>query len=315
MKKENIKIIYHRVDMDGHASAAIIAHHFKWQVTFVPYTYGDEINEQWFKQFTSKDMVYVVDVIPHSIENMIKLTSMVARLNWIDHHKTSYNRYLELKDKFDHKKLDVMVEPNSGIAACQLTWKFMQGLTATPYGIELLGWYDVWDKEYEAVDFFQYGTRKVYDINLSVDHPENVKYWDNVFSKGQEQFVHLILNMGVDELERIKNVNIEKMKTSREGIIELADGSELNCIISDNVSGSMAFESVYKSGKHNVMVALKAQLLKGIVIVSLYGIEEDIPEIDLSEIAKSFGGGGHRYACGFEVPMQQLFNIIKLREI
>jgi oligoribonuclease NrnB/cAMP/cGMP phosphodiesterase (DHH superfamily) len=59
--------------------------------------------------------------------------------------------------------------------------------------------------------------------------------------------------------------------------------------------GSMSFDSIYNPEKHDVMVRF-VMVPSGMWKISLYTTKDDI---DCSEIAKSFGGGGHAKAAGF----------------
>lgn len=59
---------------------------------------------------------------------------------------------------------------------------------------------------------------------------------------------------------------------------------------------SQSFEGVWDPEKHDVMVAF-AKMATGKWKVSLYSTK---PEVDCGAIAKTFGGGGHRGASGFE---------------
>jgi oligoribonuclease NrnB/cAMP/cGMP phosphodiesterase (DHH superfamily) len=61
-------------------------------------------------------------------------------------------------------------------------------------------------------------------------------------------------------------------------------------------TNSKVFDSVYDPAKHELMVSFVRRSDK-LWNVSLYSTK---PEIDCGEIAKSFGGGGHKGAAGFQ---------------
>lgn len=42
-----------------------------------------------------------------------------------------------------------------------------------------------------------------------------------------------------------------------------------------------------------------------------FGLRSLIPENDVSEIAKSFNGGGHKCASGFKLTLEEFYNLIK----
>ena len=166
---------YHKADLDGVCSAAIVKH-FVPECELYGIDYGDEF--PWDKVDTTKSegltaraaqrTVYMVDFsLP--CKGMVYLAE-VSNLIWLDHHKTALeaNAGLRARGMRDTTR-----------AACELAWVWMslfpdpEKMTDSytfeefdvdlPEAVRLLGRYDVWDKdnpEWESrVLPFQYGMR------------------------------------------------------------------------------------------------------------------------------------------------------------
>ena len=63
-------------------------------------------------------------------------------------------------------------------------------------------------------------------------------------------------------------------------------------------TNSKLFDSVYDPAKHHLMITfVRLKLPSHKWTVSLYSTRDDV---DCGEIAKAFGGGGHKGAAGFQ---------------
>ena len=85
--KKNIVAFYHRGDLDGVSSAAIICKKFKNDnITLIGVEYGETIDEASY--IKDVDVVYVVDYTFEPFDRMVELNKNY-NLIWVDHHKTS----------------------------------------------------------------------------------------------------------------------------------------------------------------------------------------------------------------------------------
>jgi oligoribonuclease NrnB/cAMP/cGMP phosphodiesterase (DHH superfamily) len=174
--------VYHRIDLDGWMSAAIVKHWFTETVirrgeadtpvdsiNFIGYHYGDPIPD-----LSEYDKVIMVDV---SFPNEVML-ELADRLSfdfiWIDHHQPKINEVS--KYLLDNYTLNIdgltTIEGRPKFAACELTWKYLfnetwNGIEETPMPeiVRLLGRYDCFGhkgtSEEQKVLEFQYGARAV----------------------------------------------------------------------------------------------------------------------------------------------------------
>jgi hypothetical protein len=112
-----------------------------------------------------------------------------------------------------------------------------------------------------------------------------------------------------EQLKMIRSSQIEATRiVLRTGIgapgpIEHFDGLAMNAnrVFSSELAHTLAKES-------NGGFGLTYYIRKGNVAVCSLRSEKDGPNV--SVIAASYGGGGHRNAAGFEIPMDRLFHLL-----
>lgn len=277
-----MKCFYHSADLDGHCSGAIVKY-FRPNCELIGINYGDDF--PWDK-IEENEIVFMVDYSLQPFDDMIRLND-VCNLVWIDHHKSA----LEDAEKFDFKPY--YGNCRDGIGACYLTWEYFRNQTDTkpllsfpemPTFIKLLAEYDVWDHSDTRTLSFQYGMR--FQKNT---WPDNQVFWKSLFDV---EDVQRIIELGGVILEYEVSQN-EKFIGSF-GFETVFQG--LKCICANKgFTNSKLFESVWDREKYDAMLTFSWR--KGKWTVSLYSDKENI---DVSEIAKANGGGGHKGAAGFQ---------------
>lgn len=277
-----MKCFYHNADLDGHCSGAIVKYKYP-ECEMVGINYGDEF--PW-NDIKKDETVFMVDFCLQPFEDMEKLNS-ICNLIWIDHHKSAIKE--AKKRNFIAKGGQVL---EVGKAACELCWEYLFSNRKIPLGVKLLGRYDVWDLKYcQDVLPFQYGMRT---CNTGLD-----KYiqklpvvWDKVF-KNDTDFLGRCIKNGRTILRYIE-------KENKKYVEQYCFETEINYIpalaVNKGLGNSQLFNSVWNTRKHPIAIAFVWR--KGNWTVSLYTTEET--GIDVSEIAKSYGGGGHKCAAGFQ---------------
>lgn len=348
---------YHKSDLDGVCSAAIVKH-FVPDCELYGIDYGDEFpwgkaregetdwvivgGEEQHPPVKEKRTVYVVDFsLP--TEDMKRLAA-VSNLIWIDHHKTAVDAYNASGGLGSPHEAVLVV----GLAACELCWHHLNGSTipwvpsTLPEAVRLLGAYDPWrkdDPEWESKILpFQYGMRgwlwaydpeaKQWEHVLSGlrDDPDLVCMWsfERTLNDGgailrfQSQQNRKIAEVGAFETQWTmpdpdKQPIVGKNADGREYIfypgpqfkVTPNGGCErvpdnvmpsYRCIcLNTPLNSSQSFDGVYDPEKHDIMVAF-TMVSSGRWRVSLYS---DKSTINCGDIAKVFGGGGHKGAAGF----------------
>ena len=279
-----MKCFYHR-DLDGKCAAAIIFHSQGDDKApeMIDINYGDIID---LSSVLPNEKIYILDFSfkPEVMEELLKITKDII---WIDHHKTA------MEYKYS-KELDGIRDNN--FSGCELTWKYIYPDVPMPTIVKMLGRYDIWDfsKFGNNLNFLQSG------IRLREHGPENIN-WNLWFGEGvldrdgilltsfQVPLLYNLLTQGEIALKyrEIQYASIIKA-ISFFGEFE---GYKAICCNTGGVS-SQLFDSV--KDDYDLMIAFVFNGSQW--AVSLYTKRNDI---DCSEIAKKYGGGGHKQAAGF----------------
>ncbi len=273
---------YHSADLDGHCSGAIVKRAHP-EVELIGINYGDEF--PWDKitgKTSPRQKVYMVDFClqsrpPAPFKNMVALSGM-CDLVWIDHHKSA------IEEASGAGAEGMAGVREIGKAACELAWEFFFG-RSVPGAVYLLGRYDVWDLDADPeVMPFQWGVR----INEDTRPENSMVMWEHLFAG----FIEDTVEKGQACLAYQKAQNT-KYASSCAFESEL-DGHPV-IVINKGMTNSQLFDSIWDAEKYHMMVTFVWR--KGQWTVSMYSTREDI---DVSEIAKARGGGGHKGAAGFQ---------------
>lgn len=279
---------FHRNDLDGVCSGAIVKK-FHPNVELIGIDYGEPF--PWDR--VEGQEVFMVDFSLQPFSDMIKLANM-CNLTWIDHHDSA------IKD-MDASGFMFNGTQKRGMGACDLTWRVLCD-DPVPECVRLLAEYDVWKHDDPQVLPFQYGLRLA-------DTKVDSEVWEDVFLS-DEAFIHNVCNTGQIVLDTQAHDNMIKAKTlSFEArLVGVLGGLRLLCA-NYGPSNSKFFDSVWDSTKYDAMCLFywKPKIKRW--TVSLYS---DKPSVDLGQIAKSFGGGGHKLAAGFNCEFDDLpFDIFR----
>jgi uncharacterized protein len=285
-----MKCFYHSADLDGHCSGAIVKH-FNPECELIGFNYGQEFPWDSIQQ---SETVFIVDVsLP--IEQMVKL-AQITTLVWIDHHIGIIREFYALPEEqrgwFDGRR-----DPSK--AACELCWEFFREGDPVPLVVATLGVYDSWrftDFDEEFVKQFQYGMRMEDDTR-----PENaMSFWESMFAAGRlcEQFESVMSSgAAIYKYQLSQNENNCRSCAFETELLSFPLRLAMDCIaINSNLMNSDVFKSVWDPEKYDAMLCFYWSN-KGFWRVSIYSTN---PEVDCSVWAKSFGGGGHKGAAGFQ---------------
>lgn len=277
-----MKCFYHKSDLDGICSGAIIKYKYP-ECEMIGVDYGDDINP--LDHIDLGKECYVVD-FAFSSEIMEKLFYK-THLIWIDHHKSSFDIVNKINNSHGIVGTTIHGKREIGKAGCELTWEYLFPEREMPEAIQLLGRYDVWDNSAEwcwenRTLPFQYGMKS---LNRSVDS----KFWHLLFSDNRQ--INKIVDKGILILVYQKEQNkkiLENNYFERE-----FQGLKAICL-NNQVYNSQVFDSLWDEDKYDIMIcfAYTGKHWK----VSLYSTKDSV---DCSELAKEFGGGGHKGAAGF----------------
>ena len=267
--------IYHVADHDGKGSAAVVRSVYP-DIEFLGLNHDMEIP---YEEIRRHDKVIICDIaLP--IKFMLELNENTD-LTWIDHHISVINEYDELIASGQYKPIKGL--RRVGTAAIVLSWEYFYPNRPLPEGVRLIGLNDLFDLRDKKVRPFEYAFQ-----SLGVNRPQD-EIWNRLFNN--EIDIDAMVDKGESILSWIKVRNYRLVRS-------LAFESEidgLRCICANMPQGySEFFDSLPDIKKYDVMINFFMNKRNGWNL-SFY---TDKDYVDVSKIAASMGGGGHRRAAG-----------------
>ena len=292
MLKQGMVHIIHHNDMDGCCSAAITVFAF----LLMELQLRPELEQQQHQSVTLPIKLYEVDysrpanisamrpgdkviIVDFSYppEEMAKIEQAIhyipgtTDIIWIDHHATA--------KRYNHQYAGLRNFDNKGPAACELTWLYFFPEQAMPPAVKLIGDYDSWRLADPKSFVFHEGAKMI------LDTPKN-DIWPLLFI-GDNAKLSFIENAG--EVAIIyRDIYTKKLRTSYG--YETTLGGHHAYALNVFGFGSPAFGEVFDQYPMVISYIHDGQKFT----VSLYS-----RDIDVSVIARRFGGGGHKGAAGF----------------
>lgn len=272
----NTTVIYHREDFDG-LFCREIARRALPTAKLIGWDYAEQT-----PVVSLDEDLYILDLsVPGLMEH--------PRLTWIDHHKSAI-------DKYPAAILGYRID---GVAACRLAWQwffrpcadtlptreqFIDRAVVEPLAVRLAGEYDVWDKRDPSVATFQCGLRSepldaLWPVLLGADRARA----DHVITR--------LMRHGamIQRYQKEQDASVVKRAFTQQ-----FHGLTFLCLNTARCN-SATFESM-AGPEHEALMAFCFD--GSAYCVSLYHAPRHT-EQDLSRIAATYGGGGHRGACGF----------------
>lgn len=288
-----IVVIYHRADFDG-IFCREIAKKFLPNAELIGWDYGDPAPTP--DVVSADDQLYMLDI---SVEGLMGHPKLI----WIDHHKSSMEKWTS-----DIPGYRIPGYRIDGVAACRLAWQwfnrpkddeaypiialkkedYINRLLSEPLAVRLAGEYDIWDKRDERTDVFQFGlrSRELTDVTW--------KYLLGEDAMAAQDCIDDLLEDGA-LLQRYQRETDASVVNYRSFIQEFEGLKFLALTTARCNSLTFAAKDVPETGHDGLMAFYwngKAWNF------SLYHANHR-KELDLSQIAVKYGGGGHKGACGF----------------
>ena len=230
--------------------------------------------------------VYIVD-FSISPDEMTQLLEITKDVTWIDHHKTAIEKYKDFPQEIRGVRMD-------GVAGCMLTFCYLYEMTfygtggikpfeekmteKAPLFTHLIADWDIWAFKYYDI------TRYFHAAFESYDFEPNSSCWDMLINNEENKLIEqgkIILNY---------QDQYHKKYCQARGFETVFDGFKAYAL-NLGMCNSDVFKDV-DSSAYDLFISFS---FDGTVwVVSLYS-----KTIDVSEIAKKHGGGGHKGAAGF----------------
>jgi len=249
-----------------------------------------------FESIRRNEVVFILDysIPPDEMKRLLEITANVV---WIDHHKTAIDKYA------DWDGPEICGYRKDGEAACTLTFRYIMWWTNTagrpnsvfgeymldppvPLCLQLVGDRDTWTWKFgDDTKLFHAGIQ-LYDMD-----PTNTVFSDMLrldFEQGSKN-VRDICEQG-QAVETYRQKFFKKYRDTY-AFDALFEGHKCRAMNIATV-GSEAFGDEFS--KYDIVIPFIWDGAK--FTVSLYSDKK----VDVSEIAKKYGGGGHVNASGFQ---------------
>jgi oligoribonuclease NrnB/cAMP/cGMP phosphodiesterase (DHH superfamily) len=266
-------ICFHHNDPDGRASGAIARYALGHELLLVESDY-DEQPLPW-DQIATADQVYVLD-FSFPIAEMQKMAAG-REFTWIDHHKSALAELNGVAD--DWPGIRDLSE-----AACVLTWKYFFPQRPVPRAIILIGDRDIWRWAEADTGAFTEG------LHVRDTHAENDALWVPLL-EGDPETIKLITDEGIRLLEiRLSEINkqIEQLG------FEVQFEGQRTLVI--NVPGNGDLGQRGRDLGYEIIYCYEDRIQAGQITTSVTLFSR---QVDVSVIARRYGGGGHAHAAGF----------------
>ena len=267
---KKIIVIYHD-DLDGFTGAWAAWKKLKDKAEYMELGY-DTKNYDFLFRLQDKD-IYMVDC-SLNMREMLRLASK-NKVILIDHHFSS-------KEKADLLPGSVFDDKHSGAS---LSWKYFHGENKAPLIVNYVQDYDLWKFKLPR-------TRELMAVlNL---YSFNFKVWDKAAKMFQDKNKRKeLVKKGQAIVDYQKSLIGELSNKGQEVIFEGCDAIAVNSPILSSEIGNHIYT---KTGKIGIVWSYKGKD-RPKIHVSLRGDGK----INLSELAKKYGGGGHKAAAGFAI--------------
>lgn len=271
MSDKQIVIIYHKRCPDGFGAAYAAWKKFGDTADYIPAGYGDEALEG----LEGKD-VYLVDFcyeLPGEMERLARITKKLVAL---DHHETS-------KELVEIAPEHVYDEKRSGAT---IAWAYFHPDTPMPRLMQHL----------EDGDLYRYVLPETRDIfSYLVVQPDDFQVWDTLVQtleddKARTTFL-VKASAYTEYFELLAKLSIEAAKKVRFEDMDCYFTTAMPSITMRSYVGHALYEKLPP-------IALVVSAHPDGFGVSIRGNGT----VDVSAIAKKYGGGGHPVAAGFFIP-------------
>jgi len=286
-----MKCFYHS-DIDGRCAGAIVARFTNNynKDNYIEYDYSKPLPTEIIQE---GETVYFVD-LSFSVNTVDKLQEILDKkcnLVWCDHHTSTMDVIA--------KNLRLNAIPGlrmEGISGAALTWMYFAKCSydEIPHFIKLISDFDCWIFKEKATKQFKFAIEA---RDYSVLSP----LW-NALVRDEINDNREFLNQMVAEGEIIRKYVKREYKEYLEKYAYESKIQDIKCLVINRRVNSMIFGDDLDEYPIYVTWAYDGDKYR----YSIYSEKEDI---DCSEIAETFGGGGHKGAAGFVSEFQILDKI------
>lgn len=328
-------VIYHDNCADGFGAAFAAWLILGDDADYVPAHYGQEFEPSYLSDIEER-VVYILD-FSFPREEMDRLFGSAERVTWIDHHQTAFEMWCGgIPESGEYKERRINIEESMIIldnnkSGAMLAWEFFHPSKPVPMLIQHIDDYDRWQ--------FKIDGTKEFNKALWSYAPWTFEQWRNEFLpadigkrgltfdqtarysglrkegaailRAHNQNVQSVVKDGARKCKLWVDAVADTVKLQAAGKEHGVDwvyshdsvafpypGLAANC--PPHLTSDVGHELATQSGTFGLCWCLSKEGMVAKCSLRSNG------DYDVSAIAKAFGGGGHRNASGFEVPVATL---------
>jgi len=278
---KDIIVLYHANCLDGFTSAWAAWKKFGDNAIYIPAKHQEDPPEEVFEEGKT---VYMLDFFSYSEDVIKKILKSSKKLIVIDHH-------ISVKDMLSMADEHVFDNDESGAS---LSWKYFCPDEKVPFLVECVMDCDIWRHKTP-------NSREITKV-LSLEDFE-FETWEKIAGELEDG----VARSRYIEIGKFLIKNSDKeVDRIMEGAVEIEfDGHKCLAANSPVNNSNVGHELFEKSGTFGLVWSHRGDKIS----VSLRSGEGGV---DVSELAKKHGGGGHKYAAGFSFEEDGLLQLEKL---
>lgn len=311
MSKHTI-VLYHKNCTDGFGAAYAAWCKLQDDALYIAVQYGDDLIEvigaavkECEDEYSFSDL-YLVD-FSCSPEDLIDFSRMYSMITIIDHHETAVRKLQDsncVAECEESYNVDLILDMEKSGAV--LTWEYFFPEWEVPFELMMIQDRDLWKFEIPESKAF---TTALYAL------PFDFKVWEEMFS------IYNIMQISNDNLSIFNDLAEDTKIIVEQGKVLLKDqenkvrtlekhahnmvieGYSVPCVNANHFFASDLGNNL--STYHPFAASFTISLEKSQVFFSLRSSKSNKYFVNVAEIAEKFGGGGHKHAAGFAVPLNQ----------
>lgn len=277
-----ILVIYHKDCIDGFISAYIAWKEFGDKADYVGLGYDER--HAFFKntEFQGRT-VYILDFSFSKVKTKY-IISVAENVIWLDHHKTAFEEWLGAdRDYYGSEDAHSYILLNKEKSGAMLTWEYFNGDIDIPNSVKYIDDRDRWK--------FKYPETKLFHLAIS-QIPTTFEHWNTLNVLGNTTAESLVMVGGT-----IQEYYDTQLKRSMEQTKE-------NCLLKGRMGLCCNLPPMFSSDAGHILATesgtFGATWFRGSDGKCKWSLRSN-GDFDVSEIAKYYGGGGHKNAAGFVV--------------
>lgn len=277
-----MKVLIH-TDLDGKACGAILTRRFP-DADLINYNYFYEPDRSIDLIETDEEVIFA-DITPKP-EHLAAVMTITKRITIFDHHSSS------LRDLTAAGLTFPGTQTKDGLGACLLVWEYYYPERPVPSGIRWIAEYDAWERTADN-KMFNFGLKK---FNI---FPTNW-IWNKILLN-DEVFVDKVMSIGRELLAYLVPwyKRLVRSYAITGYVIDDVHDKVPNRYSAILLNQGAVDSSVFDDADKPYDIYIRAVFGKN--LCWLVSITTNRDDIDVSEIANQFGGGGHRKAAGFAI--------------